>query len=60
MLEARFTKLLSVAVEPKVYERLKAITDESMVSLAHWVRTAINEALEEEKNSNWRGENNEQ
>lgn len=60
MIEARFTKLLSVALEPRVYERLKAITDESMVSMAHWVRVAINEGLKEEKNSIWRGENDEQ
>ena len=52
MIEARFTKLLTVALEPKVYDRLKALTDEAMVSIAHWVRAAINQTLEKENESN--------
>jgi len=52
MITARFKKSLTVAVEQETYDKLKAITDESMVSLGHWVRVAIQEALEEENEFN--------
>ena len=46
MREAKFTKSLTVALPIDVYQKIKKITDDEKISMAQWVRRAINEILE--------------
>jgi predicted HicB family RNase H-like nuclease len=46
MREAKFTKSLTVALPIDVYQKIKEITDDQKISLAQWVRRAVNMALE--------------
>jgi predicted HicB family RNase H-like nuclease len=46
--KATFTKTVTVSVRPEVYERIKAVTDRQEISIADWIRTAIDKALENE------------
>jgi hypothetical protein len=46
MKEAIFVKSLSVAMSVDVYQKIKEITDDEKISMAQWVRRAINEILE--------------
>jgi hypothetical protein len=45
MKKAQFTKALTVALCPDVFERIRAITDKREISMADWVREAVNVAL---------------
>jgi hypothetical protein len=45
MKQAVFTKSLTVALRPEAYEHIKAITDEKRISMADWVREAVDAAL---------------
>ena len=45
MREARFTKPLSMAVQPELYRKIKKITDEERISIAEWFRRVAEEAL---------------
>ena len=45
MKEALFTKSLTVAMSPDVYEKIKKFTDEEKISMAEWVREAVETAL---------------
>jgi len=45
MKEAKFTKPLTVGLQPKVYEQIKQITDEQCISMAEWTREAVEKAL---------------
>ena len=45
MREAEFTKSLTVALSVDVYQKIKEITDDKKISMAHWVRLAIDETL---------------
>jgi len=45
MKEAKFTKPLTVGLQPEVYEQIKQITDEQCISLAEWTRFAIDTEL---------------
>ena len=38
---ARFTKPLSVGLEPEVYARIQQITDKERISMAEWIRNAL-------------------
>jgi predicted HicB family RNase H-like nuclease len=49
--KATFTKPMTVTVRPEVYERIKALTDEREISIADWVRAAIDKTLEIEESS---------
>jgi predicted HicB family RNase H-like nuclease len=49
--KAIFTKPMTVTVRPDVYKRLKAVTDRQEISIADWIRTAIDKALENEASS---------
>jgi hypothetical protein len=49
MKKARFTKALTVALRPDVFEHIKAITDNREISIADWVREAVNQALQTNK-----------
>jgi hypothetical protein len=45
MREAQFVKSLTVALSVDVYQKIKEITDDEKISMAQWVRRAINQAL---------------
>ena len=47
MKEAKFTKPLTVALEPEVYEQIKQITDKEKISIAQWIRDAAAAALKD-------------
>ena len=56
MKEAKFTKPLTVGLQPEVYDQIKKITDEKRISMAQWVREIADKALancpeKEESNS---------
>ncbi len=42
---ARFIKPLTVAFDPMIFEEIKRITDEQQISMAQWVRDAVDAAL---------------
>ena len=46
MKEAMYVKSLSVALSVDVYQKIKEITDDEKISMAQWVRRAVNLALE--------------
>ena len=45
MREALFQKSLTIALPQEVYLKIKEITDERKVSMAHWMREVAIEAL---------------
>ncbi len=45
MREALFQKSLTIALPEEVYLKVKKITDEKKVSMAHWMREVAIEAL---------------
>jgi predicted transcriptional regulator len=45
MREARFSKPLTFALHPEVFDRVKQITDQEKRSMADWIREAVDEAL---------------
>jgi hypothetical protein len=45
MREAKFTKPLSMAVQPELYRKIKKITDEERISIAEWFRRVAEKAL---------------
>ena len=45
MKRAVFTKSLSFALRPEAYDEIKAIADEQQISMADWVRAAVDAAL---------------
>jgi hypothetical protein len=46
---AHFTKPLTVAFDRAVFEKIKQITDEQKISMAQWVRDAVDAALKTNK-----------
>lgn len=42
---ARFSKPLTIALHPEVFDRVKQITDDEKRSMADWVREAVDQAL---------------
>jgi hypothetical protein len=46
MREAMYVKSLTVALPVDVYQKIKQITDDEKISMAQWVRRAVNMALE--------------
>jgi hypothetical protein len=46
MREAMYVKSLSVALSVDVYQKIKEITDDEKISMAQWVRRAIDVILE--------------
>jgi cytidylate kinase len=49
MKTAKFTKALTIALHPDVYERVKRITDVEQISMAEWVRHVLERALKNAK-----------
>jgi predicted DNA-binding protein len=47
MKTAQYTKSLTVALRQEIYDRIKAITDESGISMADWIREASEKSLVE-------------
>jgi hypothetical protein len=47
MYEAKFTRLLSFAMEKTVFNRLKVITDKERISMSNFVRDAVEKAVSE-------------
>ena len=45
MKQAIFTKSLTISMPPEDYEQIKQITDEQCISMAEWVRDAVDAAL---------------
>ena len=45
MKTAKFTKPLTIALHQDVYEEIKKITDDEKISMAEWVREAVETAL---------------
>jgi predicted HicB family RNase H-like nuclease len=49
MKEAKYSKAFTVALEQEVFEQIKRITDEKRISMAEWVRDAVDAALNNTK-----------
>jgi len=49
MRTAQFTKPLTFALHLEVYEEIKNICDAEKISMAQWVRAAVDAALENKK-----------
>ena len=45
MKKATFQKSMTVALRQEVYDSIKAITDQSNISMGTWVRDALDQAL---------------
>jgi predicted HicB family RNase H-like nuclease len=45
MRKAKFKKQLTIAILPEHFERIQKITDEQEISLAEWIRDAVEAAL---------------
>jgi predicted HicB family RNase H-like nuclease len=45
MRKSQFSKALTIALPPEHYEQIKQITDEQQISMAQWVRDAVDAAL---------------
>lgn len=47
MREAKFTKLLTIALPEASYQKIKEITDRDHISMGQWYRDLTDEALAE-------------
>ena len=45
MREAKFTKSVTAAITPELYDRIKEITDRERISIGEWFREAAERAL---------------
>ena len=45
MRKARFQKQLTIAIPPEHFEQIQKITDDRQISIAEWVRDAVDAAL---------------
>ena len=45
MKQAQYTKSLTISMPPEHYEQIKRITDDEQISMAEWVRNAVDAAL---------------
>jgi len=45
MKKAQFSKPLTIALKPEAFEQVKKITDEQEISIAEWIRNAVDMAL---------------
>jgi predicted HicB family RNase H-like nuclease len=48
MRKSQFSKALTIALSPDHFEQIKQITDDQQISMAEWVRDAIDMALKNE------------
>jgi len=49
MRKSQFTKALTIALPPEHFEQIKQITDEQQISMAQYVRDAVDAALKTNK-----------
>ena len=49
MRKSQFSKALTIALSPDHFEQIKQITDEQQISIAQWVRDAVDAALKTNK-----------
>ena len=42
---AQFTKSLTIALRPEIFDQIKRITDDQKISIAEWVREAVEASL---------------
>ncbi len=49
MKTAQYTKSLTVSLRPEVFDQIKQITDERQISIAEWIRDAVEAAFEKVK-----------
>ena len=52
---AKFTKPLSVGLEPDLYARIQQITDKERISMAEWIRSALAMVLKEHEREEGQG-----
>lgn len=45
MKKAKFTQLISVAIEPDIYKQLQSICNAKLISISEYLRTIISEAI---------------
>ena len=45
MRKSQFSKALTIALPPDHFEQIKQITDDQRISMAEWVRDAVDAAL---------------
>lgn len=48
MRRAKYTKQVTVMLDPAVYEQIRRKTDEDEISTGEWIREAVDKALERE------------
>jgi hypothetical protein len=46
MKTAKFTKSLTISLQPEVFKRIKKITDKEQISISEWTRAAVERALD--------------
>jgi hypothetical protein len=46
---ATYTKALTIALHPDTYDQVKQITDAGQISMAEWVRDAVDKALDKKR-----------
>jgi predicted HicB family RNase H-like nuclease len=57
MKQAQYTKSLTIALPPEHYEQIKRITDDQKISIAEWVRDAVEASLKKcLKEENWKND----
>lgn len=42
---AQYTKSLTIALRPEIFDQIKRITDDQKISMAEWVRKAVEVSL---------------
>ena len=42
---AQFTKPMTVALRPEIFDQIKRVTDDQKISMAEWVREAVEASL---------------
>jgi hypothetical protein len=55
MKRARYTKGISISLDPEQYETIKSITDLEEISIAEWFRAIAEVALQEEQERKKKG-----
>jgi hypothetical protein len=52
MKKAKFTKGLSISMDPNQFQKIKDITDQLDISIGEWLRAVIDDALISSKKGN--------
>ena len=46
MKTAKYSKSITVSLRPEVFDQIKQITDDRQISIAEWIRDAVDSVLE--------------